>query len=63
MEEEGGRLIYSFDVRLGDGGLFEVEVDAITGEAMNEEADDADADDDDEDEDGEGHEDDDEGHV
>ena len=60
LEEEGGRLIYSFDVRLDGGGLFEVEIDAMTGEALTEAADD---DDDDDDEEGEGHEDDDEGHV
>jgi uncharacterized membrane protein YkoI len=54
LEEEGDRLIYSFDVQQDDGGLLEVEVDAMTGEAVAEAADD----DDDEDDEHEGEEDD-----
>jgi hypothetical protein len=43
LERDGDGLIYSFDVRLADGRLSEVEVDAMTGAvARDPEGDDAD---------------------
>jgi uncharacterized membrane protein YkoI len=36
LEEEDGRLIYSFDFKTkGRGGVDEINVDAITGEVLN----------------------------
>jgi len=60
IEEENGRLVYSFELEVqGRDGEVEVEVDAMTGAVLAVESDDDDEDDDDEDDDDEG--DDDEG--
>ncbi|MGH9945943.1 MAG: PepSY domain-containing protein [Pyrinomonadaceae bacterium] len=45
IEKENGRLLYAFDIRDASGKIFDVEIDAITGEVLK-------ATDDDEDEDG-----------
>ena len=50
IEEENGRLIYSFDIENGDGKN-EVEIDAMTGEVINAGPDDEDDDNDDDDDD------------
>lgn len=46
FEKENGRLQYAFDVRDGSGKIWDVEVDAITGEILkaDDDSDDADAD-------------------
>ena len=37
LEEEGGRLIYSFDIAVeGQSGIQEVQVDAVSGEVVSE---------------------------
>lgn len=46
LEKEKGRLIYSFDIRDAQGILFEVEVDAKTGEVVSNKEDTEDDDDD-----------------
>jgi len=51
IEEENGRLIYSFEVAVeGKDGVVDVEIDAITGEVLQADADDEE--DDEEDDDG-----------
>jgi uncharacterized membrane protein YkoI len=40
LEEEGGRLLYSYEVRVANGrGVVEVEIDARTGAVVSEERD------------------------
>ena len=34
LEKENGRLQYAFDIRTADGKVFDVEIDAITGEVL-----------------------------
>ena len=61
LEREGGHLIYAFDVVApGDGGVRDVEIDALTGVLLQNVPDDDDPDDDDDDDD-DGDDDDDEG--
>ena len=50
LEKERGRIVYSIEIRDKDKKVFDVEVDAITGEIVNVEEEDED----DEDEDGDG---------
>ena len=42
IEEENGRLIYSFDIEVPGQGTFDVEVDAMTGELLQSGLDDED---------------------
>ena len=46
LEKENGRLQYAFDIRNADGKIFDVEIDAVTGEVLQaiEEDDDDDGD-------------------
>ena len=54
LEEEDGRLIYSYDVELdGQPGTMDVEIDAMTGEVLSVEHEDEEDSDDDEDDPGE----------
>ena len=47
LEKENGRLQYAFDIRTADGKVFDVEIDAITGEVLQaKEGDDEDGDND-----------------
>src|SRR5262245_16530037 len=47
LEEENGRLIYSFDIEVaGQAGNYDVEVDALTGQLLQSRLESADADDD-----------------
>lgn len=48
LEKEHGRLQYAFDIKTSDGKVFDVEINAVTGEILQAEEDD----DDDEDNDG-----------
>jgi uncharacterized membrane protein YkoI len=45
LEEENGRLIYSFDIA-GQNGTYDVEVDALTGQLLQSRLENDDADDD-----------------
>jgi uncharacterized membrane protein YkoI len=46
LEEEGGQLVYEYEIRVADGrGLVEVAIDARTGAVLSEERDDSAADD------------------
>ena len=47
LEKENGRLQYAFDIRAADGKVFDVEIDAMTGEVLQAEEDDEDGDDED----------------
>ncbi len=40
LERENGRLQYAFDIRAADGKIFDVEIDAMTGEVLQAEEDD-----------------------
>jgi uncharacterized membrane protein YkoI len=51
LEEEGDLLLYSFEVRLTEGGLMDVEVDAVSGEVLEAKMDDEEDDDEDDDDD------------
>lgn len=42
LEKENGRLQYAFDIRAADGKIFDVEIDAMTGEVLQVEEDDED---------------------
>jgi len=44
LEKENGRLQYAFDIRDADGKVFDVEIDAMTGEVLQAEEDDKDDD-------------------
>lgn len=47
LEKENGRLQYAFDIKTADGKVFDVEIDAITGEVLQaKEGDDEDGDND-----------------
>ena len=48
LEKENGRLRYEFEIVTADGKSFDVEIDAVTGEILKVEDEDADDDDDDE---------------
>lgn len=37
LEKENGRLQYAFDIRAEDGKIFDVEIDAMTGEVLQAE--------------------------
>ncbi len=37
LEKENGRLQYAFDIRDADGKMFEVEIDAVTGNVLQAE--------------------------
>ena len=52
IEEENGRLIFSFDFDVPGQGAYEVEVDAMTGQVINSGVDDDDGDQDDDDDGG-----------
>ena len=47
LEKEHGRLQYAFDIKKSDGRMFDVEIDAITGEVLQAIEEDEDDDDDD----------------
>ena len=47
LEKENGRIVYSIEIRDKDKKVFDVEVDAITGEIVNVEEEDEDDEDDD----------------
>lgn len=49
LEKEHGRLQYAFDIRDSEGKVYDVEIDANTGEILQSTLDDDDDDDDDED--------------
>ena len=57
LEEEDQTLLYSFEVRAADGVLWDVEVDATSGDVVDVEIGDDDGDDEpaDDDDDGQGH--------
>lgn len=42
LEKEDGKLIYSFDIKTADNTMFDVEVDANTGEVLKAQPDDVD---------------------
>ena len=46
LEKEKGRLQYAFDIRDSDGKIWDVEIDAITGEVLQAAEDDEDGDND-----------------
>ncbi len=46
LEKENGRLQYAFDIRTADGKVVDVEIDAMTGEILKADDDDAEDDDD-----------------
>ena len=57
IEEEGGRLIYSFDIEVPGQGTYDVEIDAMTGQVIQsglDDEDDSDSDDVDSDADSDG---------
>lgn len=44
LEKENGRLQYAFDIKTGDGKIFDVEIDAMTGGVLQAAEDDEDGD-------------------
>jgi uncharacterized membrane protein YkoI len=54
IEEENGRLVYSFDIEVPGQGRFDVEVDAMTGQLLQSGLDDEEDGDDDDGEDDDG---------